>query len=424
MPRSRSLFHFCLLSCSTLTIVGLTQTATAQQSTSSSNARSVPAILASTESILLETSSIIEIIDETNEQQSAPVRMPLDVSPSQLGDVELVQQLYPSGSLKAAKHVKLDSKGNYVNHGEYQEWAESGELRVSGHFEMGKQHGLWVRFCTTKESKLLETEPYNKFKAPFQSTAEFDHGKLTGVWAITDKDGKKVSEIQLADGKRNGISTWYHSNGSVLWQSEYKDGQLNGMFIEKDATGKITRQTQYVHGQKTEKNIEYHANKKRKVEYQYLTAAQVAVSLDDWNKTTLATFDVKGGEVRHGSYTVFYENGSVRSQTNYKLGVQDGDFVSYFPNNQREVVGAYSAGKQHGKWSWWHENGMRKAIATYDQGVLTEPTLAWNDQGERVEAADLSKSVPVSTPAATPTSEQSNSSSSRSASNIRRSGKK
>ncbi|MFO0940819.1 MAG: hypothetical protein U0930_08625 [Pirellulales bacterium] len=397
----------------------------------------MPAILTSAESLLLETSSIIEIVDDSlkNDEQAPPARLPLEVTQSQVGEVgddELVQQLHPNGSLKVAKHVKLDVNGNYVSHGEYQEWAESGELKMSGHFNMGKRDGLWIRFCHAKESKLLETEPYNKFKAPFQSTAEFVGGKLHGLWTITDKDGKKVSEIQLAEGKRSGIATWYHSNGAVFWQSEYKNGLLDGVFTEKDSTGKVTRQTQYIQGQKAEKNSEYYANKKRKLEYQFLTPAQVPVTLDDWNSTTLATYDVKGNEVKHGTYTVYYENGSVRSQVTYNQGVQEGSFVGFFPNNQREVVGVYLGGKQHGKWSWWHENGMRKAVANYDHGVLVEAALAWNDQGERIEANELPKSLPVSTPAPisapapvpaanpAPSSEQSTSSSSRSASNIRR----
>lgn len=415
MPRCAQIRHK-LFAGTTLGLIGvLGQSANAQQGSIGQNP--INAIQVSTQSILLDSTA--SIIDETDEQiqadaQSTPARLPLDVSQEQIGDTELVQQLYPNGSLKVAKHVKLDSNGNYVNHGEYQEWTESGEVRIAGQYEMGKRQGLWVRFCSAKESKLLETEPYNKFKAPFQSTAEFTDGTMNGVWTITDKDGKKISEIQLLHGKRHGIATWYHTNGTALWQSEYKNGLLDGVFTEKDAAGKLVRQTQFINGQKSEKKSEQYANKKPKLEFQLLTPAQLPTSLDDWTTTTLATYDVKGEETKHGTYTVYYENGSIRSQANYRNGVQDGDFVGYFPNNQREVQGSYRNGKQQGKWSWWHENGMRKAIANYEQGSLTEPSLAWNDQGERTESADMPKSQPVSTQA------PDQSTSSRASSNIRR----
>ncbi len=331
---------------------------------------------------------------------------------------ELVQQLYPNGSPRVTKHVKLDNKGNYVNHGEYQEWSPNGELVVSGEYQMGQQHGLWIRICPTKQSKLFESEPYTKFKAPFQSTAEFVEGKLHGVWTISDKEGKKVSEIQFASGQRNGLATWFHLNGTVLWQSEYKTGKLHGTFVEKDVTGKITRQNQFVDGRRLAKSNEHYVSKKPKVEYEVLSPAQVLVSLDDWNTSTLATYDSQGEEIKHGSYTFYYETGSVRSKTTYKNGLQDGEFAAWYPNNQREVVGNYVDGKQHGKWSWWHENGMRKAIANYEQGHLIEAPMAWNDQGMRVEATELIESKP------TPVQQREDAQSSRSASTSRRPGKK
>ena len=333
-------------------------------------------------------------------------------------DGELVQQLYANGSPRISKHVKLDANGNYVNHGEYQEFGPTGDLVVSGEYRMGQQHGLWIRICATKQSKLFESEPYAKFKAPFQSTAEFAEGKLNGVWSISDKDGKKVSEIQFASGQRNGLATWFHPNGTVFWQSEYKAGKLNGAFIEKDVSGKITRQNKFVDGHRLAKSTEHYASKKIKVEFDVLSPAQVLVSPDDWNTSTLATYDPKGDEIKHGSYTYYYETGAVRSKSNYKNGLQDGEFAAWYSNNQREVVGSYVDGKQHGKWSWWHENGMRKAIANYEHGQLTEPAMAWNDQGVRVEASELIESKP----APVPQSEEPKSS--RSASTSRRPGKK
>ncbi|HNM50801.1 MAG TPA: hypothetical protein PKN86_13890, partial [Candidatus Obscuribacter sp.] len=54
----------------------------------------------------------------TIQTQSKPATLPLELSQTPVdldeSDVELVQQLYSNGSLKIAKHVKLDEKGNYI----------------------------------------------------------------------------------------------------------------------------------------------------------------------------------------------------------------------------------------------------------------------------------------------------------------------
>lgn len=357
--------------------------------------------LTASQSILEDPQEFIVSIE--NSSELPPARIPTDdrkIQPVLEGDAELVQQRYPNGSPQVTKHVALDAEGNYVNHGEYQEWTQGGELKVHGRYEMGVQDGVWVRICESREAKLFESEPYKKFKGPFQSIAEFTNGKMNGMWTITDKDGKKVSEISLLNGRRHGPAQWYFPSGSILWQSEYKDGLLDGPFIEKDEAGTATRQTEFVSGQQAEKKTEYYSNKTPRMEYQILTALQTVLTLDDWDRSQLATYDTKGEEVKHGSYITYYENGSIRSQATMKNGVQEGEFVSWFPNNQRESTGNYKNGKQHGKWSWWHENGMRKAMATYEDGVLVGNALAWNDQGMRATAGELvqANGVPTAQP--------------------------
>jgi antitoxin component YwqK of YwqJK toxin-antitoxin module len=366
----------------------------------------------------------------------APAKLPRSAQANE--GTELIQTVYPNGSPRISKQVALDPEGNYVNHGEYQEWSEAGGLLLNGHYDMGKQTGVWIRTLQAKESKLFESEPYKRFKAPFQSTAVFEDGKLHGLWAITDKEGNKVSEIQLSSGKRDGLAVWYNPSGTVLWQSEYTDGVLHGTFVEKDAAGKVTRQTQFINGRKVDKKSESYANKKTKSEYQFLTAPQALVTPDNWNTTTLAVYKVEGEEIRSGLFTTFYEGGSVRSQTNYVNGIQDGEFLSWYSNNQRESAGRYSNGRQSGKWSWWHENGMRKATATYENGAIVGTVLAWNDQGIKINPGDFAKAqseAAKSVPGATEKSatnakspqqpaRSTNAASSRSASNSRRPGSK
>jgi antitoxin component YwqK of YwqJK toxin-antitoxin module len=302
---------------------------------------------------------------------------------------ELIQQKYPSGKLHIERQVTLDPQGNYVSHGDYQEWSESGDLITTGSYHMGKQQGVWVRFLSSTESRLFEKEPYRKFKSPFQSTVEFERGKMNGVWTIIDQEGRTVSQIQLVDGLRDGPAMWYLPNGTVLWQSEYREGILDGSFVEHDSSGKMVRSQQYQRGKRIEQKKQYYSNKQIKSEYEYLTASQRMVVPDDWNQNTLAVYEVSGEPVKHGQHTVYYENGAVRSVVTYDEGRLVGKFESWYPNGQREVVGGYRDGVQQGTWNWWHPNGMRKTSVAYQDGKISTEVMAWNDTGLRIHTGAI-----------------------------------
>jgi uncharacterized protein len=302
---------------------------------------------------------------------------------------ELIQQRYPSGKLFVERRVTQDAQGNYVNHGDYQQWSEAGDLLVTGSYQMGQQHGVWVRFCDAGQSKLFEKSPYRSFKPPFQSTVEFSDGRMNGVWTITDQEGRTVSQIQFADGRREGPAIWFHPNGSILWQSEYQDGLLTGSFLENDANGKLSRSEQYRNGRRIDTKRHYFANKQVKAEIEYLSPQQKLIQADDWNRTELAVYEVSGSTVRHGQTTEFHENGTVKSTANYNLGKREGAYEAWYPNGQREVMGAFRSGHQEGDWSWWHPNGMRKISVAYQDGAISGEVLAWNDAGSRIQSQGL-----------------------------------
>ena len=302
---------------------------------------------------------------------------------------EKIRERFKDGKVHIERNVALDRSGNYVNHGDYEEWNQNGDVVCTGSFQMGQRHGPWIRFYQSKEAKLFGTQPYARFKAPFQSSVEFENGKMNGVWVIVDADRRVVSQIQLHEGTRNGQSAWFYPNGQLMFQADYANGVLNGVFIEKTPEGKVVREESYVDGQRTEIVKEQYANKAPKSETHYLTAAQRVLAQDDWENVTLATYSTEGEHLKHGPYVVYYENGQVKLRGAHERGVASGLFESWHANGEKAVAGWYENGAQHGKWSWWHPNGMRQSIATYDQGKVADEVLAWNEQGKRVEAENV-----------------------------------
>lgn len=321
-----------------------------------------------------------------NDSSKAKRIVPIE---SQANDsVEIIRDRFSNGRVRIERQVALDQEGNFVNHGDYQEWNEAGDLVVTGKYEMGKKQGSWVRICQAKESKLFQSYPYDKSKGPFHSTAEFVNGEMDGFWTITDSDNRVISQVQLAGGLREGQSTFYHPSGSIQFQFDCKDGILNGRFLEQDTKGKTLRDEQFVLGKKLTNQREFYPNKAIKADYQVLSATQDLKSRDNFDSSTLATFDSKLDSVRTGSFVLYHQNGEVRARGVYEHDQLVGEFICWYDNGQKEVVGNYDNGKQDGKWTWWHSNGMRKATGNYTEGKLSGDVLAWNEQGRRISPAN------------------------------------
>lgn len=299
-------------------------------------------------------------------------------------ETETIRERYKDGKVHVERQVALDADQNYVNHGSFTEWSAKGEVVTSGTYEMGNRQGPWIKFYQAKEAALFNTQPYTRFKAPFQSAVEFKDNKMDGLWAITDAEHRVVSQIQLTGGIRNGQATWFHPNGQVLYQADYKDGILDGVYIEKSAEGKVVRNDKYVDGRRSETVKDYYPSKALKSEMSFLSPPQIVVSKDDWDSAKLATYSATGEKIKHGSYRTYFENGQLMSVGSYDRGSQTGSFESWHANGEKAASGNYVAGSQDGAWSWWHENGMRKASATYKRGRADGEVLAWSDSGKRI----------------------------------------
>ncbi|MDX1930599.1 MAG: hypothetical protein SFV81_29010 [Pirellulaceae bacterium] len=299
-------------------------------------------------------------------------------------ETETIRERFKDGKVHIERQVTLDGDQNYVNHGNFTEWSSKGDIVTSGSYEMGKRQGAWIKFYQSKDAALFGTQPYTRFKAPFQSSVEFKDDKMDGLWSITDADHRVVSHIELLGGIRNGKCTWFHPNGQVLYQADYKDGILDGLYLEKTAEGKVVRQDTYVDGRRAETNKEYYPSKALKSEVSYLSPPQIIVTKDEWDTAKLATYSSTGEKEKHGGYRTYFDNGQLSTVGTYEHGVLTGSFESWHANGEKAASGSYIAGFQDGNWNWWHENGMRKATATYKQGRAEGEVLAWSDSGKRI----------------------------------------
>jgi antitoxin component YwqK of YwqJK toxin-antitoxin module len=307
-----------------------------------------------------------------------------------LGDfseVEVVRERYSNGAVKIEREVTLDGEGNYVNHGAWKMWNAKGALIAEGQYDMGKRIGSWTRWHGRGEVPAMEKYPLNRFKPPLVSQVVFSDDMMEGEWLIVDADERKVKQVSLLAGKRNGTVTTWLPNGKIYRQGNYVNGVPVGDVLETDAkSGELKRVATYVEGRKIVTKTAHHKRgKQKKSEEMFLAATTVEKSADDFWSMKFAEYGSEGEDLRHGPAKAWFENGNVQSEGFYDYDKKDGTFTFWYANGQVAVSGEYDNDAPVGTWVWWHENGQKAAIGKYENGALVGQWRWWNDDGKLAE---------------------------------------
>jgi antitoxin component YwqK of YwqJK toxin-antitoxin module len=300
------------------------------------------------------------------------------------GVVEVVRDRYPGGSVRIERCVILDADKNYVNHGSWKMFSTSGEVIAEGQYDMGKRIGLWTRYIGRNDSPVLNENPYNKFKAPFVSQANFVNGVLDGEWLIEDSDKRKVVQITFKNGERHGPSIAWLPNGKMYRQATYDEGVPVGDVLEVNPkSGEFERTASYVDGRKViSKTTYFTGTRNKKSEATYLAATTVKKAPDDFWNVRFATYTSQGKDLRHGPWKEWYANGKPLQDGYYQNDKKTGTFTFWHENGQIAVTGEYKDDVPQGLWVWYHENGLKSAIGKYQDGAYIGEWRWWNEDGK------------------------------------------
>jgi antitoxin component YwqK of YwqJK toxin-antitoxin module len=301
-----------------------------------------------------------------------------------MGEVELVRERYNDGAIRIERQVTLDRDGNYVNHGEWTMYAPNGDVTAQGQYQFGKRVGTWTRWHNRDDSSIFAEFPFDQFKAPFVSQANFADGEMEGEWTIVDSNNRKMNQIMLQAGHRNGTAITWLPNGKIYWQAQYENAVPVGDTVQMDRkTGDLKRVASYVDGRKiTTRTTNHSGTKSKKTESTYLTAATTEKTKDDFWNLRMAKYTTEGKDLRHGVAKAWYTNGKIEQEGNYDFGKKSGTFTYWHENGQVAATGDYKADVPVGTWSWWHENGQKSTVGRYEKGELSGDWRWWNEAGK------------------------------------------
>lgn len=320
-------------------------------------------------------------------------------APQAYDEVEVIRERYPDGKIKIERQVTLDADGNYVNHGPWRLYSPSEVIIAEGQYDMGERIGNWTRWLGKNDAKVFGEAPFNRFKAPFASQATFTDGVMDGDWLVVDADNKKMLQISLSEGKRNGLMIMFLPNGNPFSQASYEHGVPVGDVLEADAkTGELKRVATYVDGRRiitktshyTSTSASRNRNRSRrneepkvkKSEEMFLAATTVEKTPDNFWSVALAEYEQQGTDLHHGPSKMWFENGKLQAEGFYQHDKRCGTFTYWYETGQIAATGDFTDDKPNDVWIWWHQNGQKAAVGKYRNGALVDDWRWWSDDGK------------------------------------------
>lgn len=209
-------------------------------------------------------------------------------------------------------------KGNYLNdqrEENWQTWYEDGVLLMNGNYQNGKEEGTWYNYWENGALK-------NK--------VEFKHGLMNGDWVSYTPESVLTNAGNYKKGHKVGAWSTYYNNGRLKEKVHYK------IFTEKNVTSDMA-----IMGLK-ETVSDFHG----KFE---------AYSQKDFQLKCEGTYR-KG--MKHGKWIDYYPGGVVPTiVSEYRFGKLDGIFEQRDPRGRLVYEIHYKNGLKHGSFLIFGENG-------------------------------------------------------------------
>jgi antitoxin component YwqK of YwqJK toxin-antitoxin module len=304
-------------------------------------------------------------------------------------EMETIVERYEDGNVKVQRTVIRDAKDNYLNHGNWKWLDRKGEVISEGEYEFGNRVGRWVRWMAPNQAKIFEEAPYQAFEPPFLSETTFSNGTMDGEWNIYDSRERKISQIIIEKGERNGNATWWYPNGQVMRRIPFRSGVIDGTLEVWDASGKPIAREVYNAGQQISLETKEYRPGQKQSEVTILNPRIVIARPDVWWDAEFAEFKKEGEPLRNGELTQWHANGKKMRTARYEKDSPVGLAIWWYDNGQKSLEGEFDQGEQTGRWTWWHRNGMKATEGAYDLGQPTGEWIWWDQHGRVTRRSDM-----------------------------------
>lgn len=199
------------------------------------------------------------------------------------------------------------------------------------------------------------------------TTINFKDGIIHGDYQVTNPDNESVVLVEGVIENNNGHLKEYKPNGTLKSEGEYEVrvweyGPFKSVRKLEDGTEEEIKEknrlfTFFLSGD----HLLYNEEKdlKKKTEHITLYLEDVLKITHYYEGKILRIETVRESDLyQHGLTKFFFDNGKVKSETNYKYDMFHGFSRKFYENGSLKEEGTYIDGKKDGKWTTYYKRSL------------------------------------------------------------------
>lgn len=179
-------------------------------------------------------------------------------------------------------------------------------------------------------------------------------------------DGTIKSELCYADGKLNGVCTWYFPNGKKQLEAGYKDNQMHGQLKRWYENGNLMEECWYKEGVQDSVYRTYFLIGGLASEGYYVDGKLNGDFKRWFDDGHLFQEGQYVDDMMDGAWLIFYADGSLAATASFDRGT--GVQTSYEHSGYKCLVTNYVDNVKHGKETYYNPDGRVTRVALYEYG--------------------------------------------------------
>ncbi|MGL5797556.1 MAG: hypothetical protein ACRCYT_05040, partial [Cetobacterium sp.] len=168
-------------------------------------------------------------------------------------------------------------------------------------------------------------------------------GKKDGLQRHYFSNGQIRVEENSKDGRPHGLQKSYFSNGQIEEEVNYKNGKKDGINKVYSESGQLQTEVNYKDGNKEELARYYYENKLLKEKKKY-SKDGILQKYEYYSENGKCIYKVNYKEEIMENEKVYSENGKLKTEVNYKNGIIENE-KAYYENEKLKYEVNYKDGK-------------------------------------------------------------------------------
>jgi len=256
---------------------------------------------------------------------------------------------------------------------------ENGTVSSEGFLRDGKPDGYWKTYHTNgklksegnrKNFQLDSTWNFYSNEGVIQKSISYAEDRKNGWERMYDEKGRCTEEYTNQNNIRNGRANWYFPTGELKKTVVFENNKEEGKATEYETDGRIITMLTYKNGFiYTEEKINRYDNQGKRT----------GVWKDLYEDGKLREEGNWAMGMRNGVFKFYTKKGELEKLERYENDVLIIDEAStaildirkeYFPNGSIKEIGTYREGKKQGNFRIFDESGKETAGLLFDNDTL------------------------------------------------------